>query len=77
MPPPAALRHTGGMVTNADTWRAAKLLVDRHGQDAPAAAERRAQALEAAGQGEGAAVFRQIARAARDLLAERPDGAAH
>ncbi|WP_188595186.1 hypothetical protein [Niveispirillum cyanobacteriorum] len=42
------------MVTNADALRAAKLLVDQHGLDAPAALQR-AQALEVAGQGEGAA----------------------
>ena len=45
------------MTSELDIWRAAKLLVDQHGADAPIRAAQRADELLAAGDIEGRAVW--------------------
>ena len=59
-------------VTDPDVWRAAKLLVDRHGNDASIQAAMRADELMAAGDTEGWEVWKRICRAADDLLRAEP-----
>ena len=48
------------MVPDLDLNRAAKLLVDQHGEDAPIRAAERADELLEAGDFEGAAIWRSI-----------------
>ena len=56
------------MVDDRDIWRAANLLVRRHGRpDAGAAAVRRAEELLAAGDVEGYAVWKRILSAVAEL----------
>lgn len=62
------------MFADVDAFRAAKLLVDRHGKDAPDEALRRADQLALEGNTEGCAVFRHIATACRELLRVDRDG---
>ena len=54
-----------------DIYRAAKLVVDRHGEDAPLYAAARTAALAGAGDVEGAARWRQITTALEELQQER------
>ena len=49
-----------GMVTDTDIWRTAKLLLDRHGADAPIHAAMRADALLAKGDVQGQAVWLRV-----------------
>jgi hypothetical protein len=55
------------MIPNLDIYRAAKLLVDRHGEDAPIRAAERADELLAAGDIDGAAIWRAILAAIEEL----------
>ena len=63
------------MTDEVDIWRAAKLMVDQHGDDAPIHTAMRADELIERGDMEGAAVWKRILRAVDELLArERPKG---
>jgi len=66
-----------GVVREIDIWRAANLLLKRHGDKARAEAAARADALAAAGDREGAAVWRRITDAIAQLENETPPGSVH
>jgi len=59
-----------------DIYRAAKLVVDRHGEDAPLYAAARTAVLAGEGDVEGAAVWRQITVAVEELQRARRPGEA-
>ena len=63
-------------INNADIFRAAKLLVDQHGDDAPTRAAERADELLADGDTDGAAVWRAIMGAIEQLQRDRQPGEA-
>ena len=64
------------MTSDIDIYRAAKLLVDRHGDEAPIHAAMRADELLKAGDVDGYAIWKQILKAIDELLAkEPPEGA--
>ncbi len=64
------------MTSDLDIYRAAHLLIKRHGDDAPIEATMRADELMEAGNMEGVAVWKQIVKAVEELLSEeRPEGA--
>jgi hypothetical protein len=59
-----------------DIYRAAKLVIDRHGDDAALYAAARTAVLAGEGDAEGAVVWRQITAAVEELQRERrPDEA--
>jgi hypothetical protein len=60
-----------------DIWRAANLLFKRYGDKARAEGAMRADALAAAGDREGAAVWRRITDAVAQLDNETPSGPVH
>ena len=61
------------MVDDRDIWRAANLLVKRHGcADAASVAARRAEELLAAGDVEGYAVWKRILSAVAELTRPTP-----
>jgi len=63
------------MLTEKDIWRAAALMLKRYGSGAVAESEKRASELDAAGDPDGTATWRRIARAAEELArAEPADG---
>ena len=64
------------MTSDLDVYRSAKLLVDQHGGGAPLRAAVSAERCRKAGDGEGAAVWLRILKAAEELLAETPVGGA-
>jgi hypothetical protein len=55
------------MIDDHDLWRAAQLMIKRHGEDAPVAAAQRADELFEEGDLDGAAVWRRITAAIEDL----------
>ena len=59
------------------TSRAANLLVDQHGADAPIRAAQRADDMLAAGDMKGRAVWRGILKAVNELMATKPPGRVH
>jgi hypothetical protein len=61
-------------VIDPDIYRAAKVLIDQHGDDAPVQAAGRADELLDEGDVDGAAVWRQILRAIEDMTRGRRDG---
>lgn len=65
------------MGDDIDIWRAAKLLVDQHGEDAPVHAAMRVDSLSADGDIDGAAVWRRVLAATQDLLSTDPSGSIH
>ena len=61
------------MVSDLDIYRSARLLIERHGEDAPIEAAMNADKFLAAGDLDGAATWQRIVRATKDLLSkERP-----
>lgn len=60
------------MTDQADIFRAAQLMVERHGVTAPEECEDRARDLRGNGDEEGAAIWMLIARAAVQLLDNDP-----
>jgi hypothetical protein len=64
------------MTAAIDTYRAAKLVIDRHGNDAAIYAGARAAVLAGEGDVEGAAIWRQITAAVEELQRERRPGEA-
>ncbi len=64
------------MTSNLDIYRAAHLLIKRHGDDAPIEAAMGADELMEAGDIKGEAVWLRIVKAIAELLSEeRPDDA--
>ena len=64
------------MTDAIDIYRAAKLVIDRHGEEATLYAAARTAVLAGEGDVEGAAVWRQIMAAVEELQRERrPDEA--
>ena len=57
-----------------DIYRAAKLVIDRHGEEASLYAAARTAVLAGEGDVEGAAVWRQITAAVEELQRERRPG---
>ena len=64
------------MTSDPDIFRAAKLLVDQHGEDAPLRAAERADELLDGGDTEGAAIWRRILAAIEELRRGRREGEA-
>jgi len=62
---------------NIDIWRAAKLLVDRHGDEAPIHAAMRADDLLAEGDVDGQRIWKRILSAIEELLRGRGDDPLH
>ena len=65
------------MTDDIDIWRCAKLLVDRHGEDAPINAAMRADELMDTGDMDGRAVWLRIKAAVEELLRVETRGAVH
>jgi hypothetical protein len=59
-------------ISDPDIWRAAQLIVKRHGADAPIVAAQRADELFNEGDLDGAAVWRRILHAVEELLKVSP-----
>jgi len=59
-----------------DIFRAAKLVIDNHGEDASLYAAARTAVLAGEGDAEGAAIWRQIAAAVEELQRKRRPGEA-
>ena len=64
------------MTSDPDIYRAAKLLVDQHGEDAPLRAAERADQLLEAGDMIGATTWRRILKAIEELGRARREGEA-
>ena len=64
------------MTDTVDIYRAAKLVIDRHGEEASLYAAARTAVLAGEGYEEGAAVWRQITAAVEELQRERRPGEA-
>ena len=60
-----------------DLWRAAKLLIDRHGDTATVEAMKRADALAAQGDAAGKIVWLRVLEAIEELQSTVPSGAVH
>lgn len=60
------------MLPDIDVWRAANILIKRHGDGAALVAAQRADALLAEGDLEGEKVFKMILEAIRDLQRTTP-----
>ena len=65
------------MTSDLDICRAAKLLIDRHGENAPAEAMKRADALAAQGDTAGKVVWLRILEANEELRNTVPAGPVH
>ncbi len=61
------------MTSDLDVYRAANLLFEQHGDEAPFHAALRADALLDAGDLEGAAVWRRILKAVEELRRSEPE----
>ena len=62
------------VINDPDIFRAAKLLIDQHGDDAPIRAAMRADELLDEGDVDGALVWRRILEAIDELRRERREG---
>jgi hypothetical protein len=62
------------VIDDPDIFRAAKLLIDQHGDDAAMRAAQRADGLLEEGDVDGAAVWRQILEAIEELQRGRREG---
>ncbi len=65
------------MTSDLDIYRAANLLVQQHGEDAPIEAAMRADAMLEAGDLDGYAVWKRILRAVGELQGTEPRGWIH
>ena len=70
---PEAEKSLINVIDEPDIYRAAKILIDQHGEDAAERAERRASELWDEGDAEGTAVWRHILKAVDELTRPRPD----
>lgn len=66
-PSPTTPARAEGGVYPLDIWRSAKLLLDRHGEEAPGQARVRAMSLRQDGDEQGAAVWQRIHEAVVEL----------
>jgi hypothetical protein len=62
------------VINDTDIFRAAKLLIDQHGEDAPIRAAQRADELQDEGDRDGALVWRRILKAIDELRRGRREG---
>jgi len=62
------------VTSDPDIYRAAKLLIDRHGENAPLRAAERADQLLEAGDMMGAATWRRMLKAIEELARGRREG---
>ncbi len=60
------------MPSDLESCRSARLLIDRHGAEAPIGAAMKADALPDKGDLEGSAVWRRIIQAIEELLRQEP-----
>jgi len=65
------------MIEEIDVWRAAKMLVDQHGDEAPVHAAMRVDDMLERGDLEGRQVWKRILEAVEDLLRDRGDDPLH
>ena len=65
------------MVDDIDIYRAAKVMLDRHGEDAPIHAATRADAMMDRGDMEGRAAWLRIKAAVEELLRTEAGGVVH
>ena len=61
------------MISDLDIYRAANVLMDRYGQDAPLLAIKRAAKMLDAGNLNGYAVWKRILRAVEELVRMEPE----
>ncbi len=61
------------MISDLDIYRSANVLVKQHGEDAPIRAAMRADAMLAAGDLDGLAVWKRILRAVEELQRAEPE----
>jgi len=62
------------VIDDPDIFRAAKLMIDQHGADAPIRAAQRCEELAELGDFDGVVVWRQIVAAIEDLQRGRREG---
>jgi triphosphoribosyl-dephospho-CoA synthetase len=60
------------MISDPDIWRAAQLIVKRHGAGAPIVAAQRADELFEEGDLDGAAIWKRILHAVQELQRVKP-----
>jgi hypothetical protein len=60
-------------IADIDVWRAADLLIKRHGEDAAIVAAQRADELLEVGDVEGQIVFKRIVEAINELQRQKPE----
>jgi len=65
------------MIADIDIWRAATLLLKRHGEDAPIVADQRAGQCRARGDVDGLRLWEWIAEAILELLKDKPGEGEH
>ena len=65
------------MIDDRDIWRAAKLLIDKHGENAGIEASMRADAMLDQGDLDGKAVWLRILEAVKELQNTKPTGPVH
>lgn len=65
------------MIPEIDMWRAANLLVKRHGRDAAIVAGQRADECLSAGDTEGQRIWKHIVEAILELLRDKPEEGEH
>lgn len=65
------------MTSDLDIYRSAKLLIDQHGDTAPIHAAMKADELSDKGDLEGAATWRRVLNAIKELRGEKPAGTVH
>ena len=70
-------RISGEVTSDLDIYRAAKLVMDKHGQDSAFHAAQRADALLDAGDLDGAAAWRRILSAVRQMQDRTAGGTMH
>jgi hypothetical protein len=74
--PTASRNNRPAVIEDPDIFRAARLLINKHGNDAAIRAAQRADGLLNGGEMDGAAVWRQILEAIEELTRGRRDGEA-
>ncbi len=62
------------MTSDLDIYRTARLLIERHGSEAPVHAAMRADAMLEKGDLDGRAVWERVLRAVEELLDQEPPG---
>ena len=65
------------MTDERDVWRAAKLMIDQHGDKAPIEAALRVDKMMDIGDQDGHAVWKAILKAVTDLVNKKPDRTVH